>query len=275
VQIPDILRNKLVQIASAGIVAFVGGTGLGYVIGKRQAYRINVESQQELRKIISSRPRQESVERIEDFLIVTHDPEFEALLDEEEDAILTERNINLKPIEQRICVNCGATNGKAHWVKNSLYYCDDCIHLGKPKLEESDEEEPEVVHIFAHNDRSWDYDVEVATREREIPYVIHQEEFINDEMGFRQETLTYYAGDDIMSDTDDTPIYNYAGLMGELKFGHGSRDPNVVYIRNEVIHMEWEILLNPGMFSEEVLGLQMEKDAENDLRHSVQKFRRE
>jgi len=131
------------------------------------------------------------------------------------------------------------------------------------------------VNVFTKEDDDWDYDTEVANRTKDVPYIIHQEEFIADEMNYRQETLTYYAGDDIMADSADTPIYGYQGLMGELKFGHGSKDPSVVYIRNEGIHMEWEVLLHTGLFSVEVMGLSMEQDAENEIRHShnVLKFR--
>lgn len=138
-------------------------------------------------------------------------------------------------------------------------------------------EEPAVVNVFA-NDDDWDWEAELSSRHQEIPYVVHQDEFIADEMGFRQETMTYYEGDDIMADPTDTPIYDYAGLMGELKFGHGTNDRNVVYIRNEKIHMEWEILRHQGMFSVEVAGLELDQQAEEELRHSMRaplKFRQD
>lgn len=268
-QIPDILKKKLVQMTSVGIVTFVGGTGLGYVIGKRQAYR--KKSENDIETAI------EHVKAVIDRKVIhSAVPSIKEEVDIDEIASF--------PVERRICVKCGATNGKAHLVKYNFYYCSDCINLPEPVWtqvdvdpDDDDDDTPdfEPVVILNHDDRGWDYEEELSTRDPMAPYVIHQEEFINDEMGYHQETLSYYAGDDIMADTDDTPIYNYSGLMGELKFGHGSRDPNVVYIRNEAIHMEWEVLLNPDAFSEEVLGLALEKDNENDLRHSVQKFRRE
>lgn len=123
----------------------------------------------------------------------------------------------------------------------------------------------------------WDYELEMQNRSKDAPYVIHQDEFIADEMGYRQETVTYYVGDDIMADAMDTPIYNYAGLMGELKFGHGTNDKNVVYIRNEAIRMEWEVLRHQGSFTVEVLGFELEREAEEmEIKHSsVPKFRNE
>jgi hypothetical protein len=136
----------------------------------------------------------------------------------------------------------------------------------------------ETNNVFANNESEWDYETELSTRTGVDPYVIHADEFISGEMGFAQSTITYYAGDDIMADELDTPIYNYMGIMGELKFGHGSKDPNVVYIRNETMNHEWEVLLHQGKYETEVLGHDIE-DAyeEQELKHanSVPKFRRE
>lgn len=141
--------------------------------------------------------------------------------------------------------------------------------------EDPSEDEPAVVTVLV-DDGDWDYEAEMSTRDPRAPYILHQEEFIGDELGYRQETVTYYAGDQIMSDNNDTPLYGFEDLMGELQFGHGSRDPNVVYIRNEVIHMEWEVLRDEGSFSEQVLGIQADREVEDEIRHSgVQKFRRD
>lgn len=155
----------------------------------------------------------------------------------------------------------------------SMTVADEETESGTIPVEE--EAETVRVNVFTQVDDDWDYDVEVAARTKHAPYVIHQEEFVADEMDYRQETLTYYAGDDIMADPADTPIYGYANLLGELKFGHGSKDPSVVYIRNDAIHMEWEVLLHKGLYSVEVMGLTMEQDAEEEIRHShtVLKFR--
>jgi len=126
----------------------------------------------------------------------------------------------------------------------------------------------------------WDYDKEIYHREQNPndPYVIHYDEFVRNDLGYRQETLTYYAGDDILADSiNDTAIYKYPTLTGDLKFGYGSNDPNVVYIRNEGVRLEWEILRHQGSYAEEVHGLQVEAEYEaEDLKHSNnRKFRQE
>lgn len=143
------------------------------------------------------------------------------------------------------------------------------------ETEDQNDEPPTPYNIFGNGSQKiWNHDEEVASRSTEEPYVLHEDEFIENESGYNQTTVTYYAGDDIMADQEDTPIYNYSGLMGELKFGHGTTDVNVVYIRNDMHKKEWEVLLHPGKFAIEVLGHQYD-DEEVSLQHSVHKFREE
>lgn len=135
--------------------------------------------------------------------------------------------------------------------------------------------EETVVNVFRNNDDTWNYEEEFSTRNSMNPYVIALEEFKEDEFGFHQTTVTYYEGDDVMVDESDTPIYNFHQIIGELKFGHGSQDKNVVYIRNEKEKQEWEVLRHAGHFAHEVLGLELEQEDEKELRHSVLRFRRD
>jgi len=150
------------------------------------------------------------------------------------------------------------------------------------EVEAADEEEAAEkaeellpINVFRTETDDWDYEAELSTRTKERPYVLHQDEFFSNEMEFHQDTLTYYEKDDILADSDDTPMYDYKKLMGDLLFGHGTTDPNVVYIRNEHLQLEWEILLHTGSFSEEVLGVEIEREEDTKLQHSVLKFRRE
>ncbi len=122
----------------------------------------------------------------------------------------------------------------------------------------------------------WDYDQELLNRDPNTPYIIHKDEFIENEHDYSQETLTYYAGDEIMADPHDTPLYGWFDMMGPLKFGYGSEDPNVVYIRNDTLHYEWEVLKHNGRFEVEVGGLTIEDEyTKQDLKHSnsPRKFR--
>lgn len=137
---------------------------------------------------------------------------------------------------------------------------------------------PQIVNVFDNQvaDDQWNYEDELSVRTGDRPYVISVDEFVADEAGCDQSTVTYYAGDDIMADEMDVPMYGFNEMMGDLKFGHGSNDKHVVYIRNEKLGLEWEILLHTGRFDVEVLGNDIEDAyAKAELKHSVPRFRDE
>lgn len=116
----------------------------------------------------------------------------------------------------------------------------------------------------------WDYEAEKAHRTPGEPYIIHANEFEENEHDFTQINCTYYAGDDVLvNDADRTnPFPNYPRVVGELRFGHGSLDQNVVYIRNESRRMEYEIMREPTSWEDEVMGISEERnEAQNELRH--------
>jgi len=136
----------------------------------------------------------------------------------------------------------------------------------------------DTTNVFAQDSVDpWDYEEELKHRSKDVPYVIHKDEFWNEEEGYDQTSLDYYAGDDILVDQKNEPIYNYQTIIGrELKFGHGSSDPSVFYVRNDQRMCEYEIILNEGKFSVEVLGIHADEDSEDEgLKHSVRKFRQE
>jgi hypothetical protein len=128
---------------------------------------------------------------------------------------------------------------------------------------------------------TWDYEVEKADREVNpgVPYVISFEEFAENEGSHEQATLTYYAGDDILADAKDDPIDNTEKVVGDdnlLRFGHGSSDPNVVYVRNEALDLDFEIVKSNGEFAREVLGFIEHSDQRGSRRrenHGNRKFR--
>jgi hypothetical protein len=123
------------------------------------------------------------------------------------------------------------------------------------------------------SDPNWNWDKEIDYRiwcDGKKPYVITREEFFNKEAeGFEQWTLTYYEGDNILTDQDDKPIYNHEDVTGEMEFGKGSGDINVFYVRNEELEAEYEIVRDHGKYSDLVLGEEIEEDAiREDLRHT-------
>lgn len=243
-QVSQALRNRWVQTSLISATTCAVGGIAGYFLGKRRA------EQYELHIV------QPTVEQLELFEVKeTVDHMVELIVDEDDGYIqaIVERQ-HVDPTEE-----------------------EDLADRVLTRNQEIEDQLEAKVSVFVVDDGDWDYEAEINTRNPAGPYIIHVEEFIGDEMGYRQETVTFYAGDQIMSDNDETPLYGYESLMGELKFGHGSRNPDIVYIRNEIIHMEWEVLLDQGSFAEQVRGLRAEEDLDNEIRHSttVQKFRQD
>jgi hypothetical protein len=140
------------------------------------------------------------------------------------------------------------------------------VYTGKfTHSDEIDDEEEEmsildndesVVSVFSNGeDENWDYKVELEKRNPNQAYTVHRDEYFENPDDHRQTTLTYYQGDNILCDTDDTPIYDPENFVGKvLEFGRGSQDPNVVYIRNERLQADYEVLLDHGYYQVEVLG---------------------
>lgn len=130
------------------------------------------------------------------------------------------------------------------------------------KVVKEPQEHAEVRNVFEeHADppgMAWVHAEELKRRSPDIPYVIHYDE--RDHMDDYQDvTLTYFEGDDVLCDERDEPIPIEARdrLVGEKnleRFGHGSNDRNVVYIRNDVLEILYEVVKSPRAFAEEVHG---------------------
>lgn len=117
-------------------------------------------------------------------------------------------------------------------------------------------------------DTDWSYPYELSQRSPNTPYIIHQDEFFGDESGYPHVTYTYYVGDDILADEDETVLNNRVTLIGPAehltRFGHGADDPNSLYIRNSHLEIEIEIVRDPGTYRQEVQGLEDETRNETD-----------
>jgi hypothetical protein len=104
----------------------------------------------------------------------------------------------------------------------------------------------------------WEFDEEIATRSTERPYIIHQDEYQANESGYKQEVLTWYAGDEVLTDEQEQPITNADELVDlnhMSRFGHGTDDFNVLFVRNDSISTEYEICRMPTSYEEEIAGL--------------------
>lgn len=98
-------------------------------------------------------------------------------------------------------------------------------------------------------------------------YVITVDEFNENEDNYTQLELSYFEGDHVLSDEKDSPIEDMEKIIGPDaldRFGHGSKDPNIVYVRNHNLEVDMCITRSDGKFTVMVLGM----DDPDELRHS-------
>lgn len=98
---------------------------------------------------------------------------------------------------------------------------------------------------------------ELRNRTEEAPYVITKMEYEANETQYVQTELSWYAGDGVLADERDQPVEDVDMTIGEnnlQKFGHRSKDPRVVYVRNDAMELEFTILKIDGKYSELVAG---------------------
>lgn len=142
------------------------------------------------------------------------------------------------------------------------------LGYAEPPTEEPEEEvdgEVEVVDSKWDYRDVWDYDREVRNRSRETPFILHKDEFDAEETA-PQVTVTYFEGDDVLIDEKDEVITKkdeVVGMDNLNQFGHGSGDPNVVYVRNAHLGVDYEILRHKGHYAKEILGLEEEPTVEH------------
>lgn len=123
-------------------------------------------------------------------------------------------------------------------------------------------------NIFDNPQTNWDQATEEANRD-ELPYIISQREFSESQL--QRAYFTYFGGDDVTVDQDDDVIGDVEEIVGDRalqSFGHGSNDPNVVYVRNDGIETDFQITYNPGTYEAGVLGY-----IEHSERTAPRKFR--
>lgn len=133
-------------------------------------------------------------------------------------------------------------------------------------------EEPVVTrNIFEeaqlHAEDDFDYAEEQKVRDEDpsLPYVISFEEYMENDQEHEQVSLTFFAGDDVLTDEKDQPIDDVEHTIGEMsltRFGHGSKDSKIVYVRNDKIDLDFEVILSQGKYAEEVLGFIQHSDVQ-------------
>lgn len=101
--------------------------------------------------------------------------------------------------------------------------------------------------------------VQSEEQDEDTPHVIPVQAYMDGEEMFEQFVLTYYAGDNtlIYEDSDRVveDVDQTVGFHNLHNFGVESGNDDTVYVRNPKKETEYEILRDPGKYSEDVQGV--------------------
>jgi len=131
--------------------------------------------------------------------------------------------------------------------------------------------DPQLRNVFEDRqlpEDNWDWHRERASRSPLRPYVIHVDE--RNEHSYSDTTLTYYEIDDVLCNEKDEVISvgrerdELIGADSLNKFGHGSEDPDIVYVRNDRLELDLEIVRSDNSYAQEVHGFD---PPESEMQH--------
>lgn len=133
----------------------------------------------------------------------------------------------------------------------------------KARKDRAEEREEKSTNVFV--DPTFDISEEVKHRTSEQAYVITHDEYFAGDLDYDTIQLTYFEGDDTLVGEDDKPVDDLTTINEDnlARFGHGSKDKNIVYVRNEKLETDYEITLSTQSYLE-ALGLGPEP---KELRH--------
>lgn len=82
------------------------------------------------------------------------------------------------------------------------------------------------------------------------PYVIDNQQFSDEMNDYEKLTIYYYAGDNVLANDDEEIISNMYHVLGYEFESNFDDITNVVYIRNETMETDYEVICLPGCHSE-------------------------
>ena len=113
----------------------------------------------------------------------------------------------------------------------------------------------------------WNQEEERRNRTPDAPYIIHQNEYFHSEPEYHKAVFTFWEIDDVIADAEDNQlITDPLDVVGaaNLRFGHGSDDTDVVFIRNDELNLDIQLVRVNKSYEEEILGLDGSSSDDDD-----------
>jgi len=249
----NVMRKHYIITGVVAAAAFAGGVAAGYHLSKKKL-RLHYEEVASA-EIAEARARYRVV-RNEDY--ATPEEAIAALMTPEEQAEVRQGEDLIEELGYSAPKQDDETLGTVTKVTTD----EDGVTVDVNLTEVG--EEVVVKHNLLVNNApieadDWDFDVEMLKRtDPTVPYIIEHDEFFENESGYDQTSLAYFSADGVLTDSADEVIRDSDATVGDdnlTRFGHGSRDENIVYVRNDKLETDFEIAYSAGSYTHEVLGL--------------------
>lgn len=106
------------------------------------------------------------------------------------------------------------------------------------------------------------------------PYLITPEAFFEND-DYEKDTLTYYEDDYTLTDNQDKQIDRVDQIIGERHLGmfHATDGDKTIYVRNERLQSDYEVVIVNGAYSTVVLGMTPEDVGIKPPKPRVQRMR--
>jgi hypothetical protein len=250
-------------------VAYIGlGVAIGAAIGSLVSFHLAYRKAETKFSEIAAEEISEMREHYNSKIIAIDTSTGKGELDE----IVRERGYSVESAKPPMAVTPPTAVVEAAETARDIAEIEDEV-AGEPPdvVEEAPEPEVQVRNVFrdavVHD--TWDYHEERSRRSPLKPYIIHVDER-DDQQAYDSVTFTYYEADDVLCNERDEVIAEGERdkMIGEThleKFGHGSNDASIVYVRNDSLEMDFEIVRSPNSYAEEVHGF------EPEIRHSIRR----
>lgn len=246
------MRKELLYAIVAGTGGLVIGGGIGYVIANHLA---NEKIEDAIDKEVAEvkkyyRDRDEPSDGVE---------EDGGFSDETDENGVPYGRFEVSPEDEKLLEEFVAIQNRESYTtpEEAIDYNDPKNYSSiRSKLDNSRpytlEESEEI------DERSEEYRELLENRDSSEPYLITIDEFMTDSIAdMENQTLTYFEADDTLMDDRERVIHEVEATVGSdnlTKFGQFSKDKDLVYVRNERIDTQFEIVRDTRSYVEAIAG---------------------
>jgi hypothetical protein len=215
-----------------GIIIFATGFGIGVIATKKR-----LENQYE--QLV-----QDEIASIREASVLRRVPKRDDSDEEDTDKVLQfgSHTMNAEAKKMKVKMEKIVTNyGGYYSAQNAMADPEDMI---TPEDDQTDKENCESMSRAAND------------KHGSNPYVISMDDYDNTNPHYDKISIAWYNDDAVLADENEQPVDDVALLVGRCleMFGHKSGDPDVVYVRNENLGIDYEVIAHHTSYKSAVLG---------------------